>query len=179
MPRYARSRSTKFRARKPFRRTSKPVGLRSRRSYRPSYGRRRMTRTRKTIPRRRVLNLTSVKKRDVMLPSTAVPPTEAAIGSLPILTAATYTLLWEPTWRNLYTPQSLQPTNPTSQRTSSTCFFVGVKDKIEISTTNGQAWQWRRIVFTAKGLLPIAGAYRDYTAREVEVSSGNVYPTAG
>jgi len=109
-----------------------------------------------------------------MLPSTAVPPTETAIGALPIDVGSQYTLLWEPTWRQLYTPHQGRPSNPPAARTNTTTFFVGIKEKIQISTTNGQPWQWRRILFTAKGLLPIDGPYRDYTSRAVELSNESI-----
>lgn len=110
-----------------------------------------------------------------MLPSTSVPPTESSIGALPIdVDQQQYTILWEPTYRPLYTPHPNKPSSPPSSRTSTTCFIVGIRENIQLATTNGQPWQWRRIIFTAKGLLPITGAYRDYTARTVELSNESI-----
>lgn len=36
-------------------------------------------------------------------------------------------------------------------RTASTCFMRGLKERIELRTNSGLAWQWRRITFTMKG----------------------------
>lgn len=105
-----------------------------------------------------------------MIPSTSVPPTEENFGSLPISATEPYALLWQPTHRNRYTPINNNPTNSSAARNSTTCFFVGIKESIDLSTTNGQAWLWRRIVFTYKGLLIPATNYRDYATREVELS---------
>lgn len=116
----------------------------------------------------------STKKRDTLLPSTAVPPTESAIGSTPIGVGDYYTLLWEPTARDRYNQTPDLATNPSNARTASSCFFVGVKEKIQISTTNGQSWNWRRIIFTAKGPI-IPGNYRDYTTREITLSNSSTY----
>lgn len=108
-----------------------------------------------------------------MLPSTIVPPTETGIGALPITIADGATILWQPTFRDLY----VNPTDitavidPTPQRTATTCFFRGIKETIEISTSDGTPWTWRRIMFSYKGLL-IGDAYRDYASRQVEVGTG-------
>lgn len=104
-----------------------------------------------------------------MLGSTAVPPTEIAIGALPIDVGSQYTLLWEPYYRHLYEQPLSSSNKPPAARQSTTCFAVGVKETIEISTTDGNPWQWRRIVFAAKGVI-IPGAYRDYTTRTVELA---------
>jgi len=126
------------------------------------------------MSRKGILNLVAVKKKDTLLPSTAVPATEAGIGSLPIGVGDDYTLLWEPTARERYTPTEDFPTAPANARSASTCFFVGVKEKIQVNTTNGQNWTWRRVIFTAKGPI-IDGNYRDYTERSVDLSNGTTY----
>lgn len=42
-----------------------------------------------------------------------------------------------------------------STRTSSTCYIRGLKEIINIQTSSSVPWQWRRIVFTMKGLVQL------------------------
>jgi len=46
-----------------------------------------------------------------------------------------------------------------STRTSTTCYMRGLKENIELSTSTGTAWQWRRICFTFKSfdIISVAG----------------------
>lgn len=38
-----------------------------------------------------------------------------------------------------------------ADRTATTCFMRGLKERIQIQTSSGMPWQWRRICFTMKG----------------------------
>lgn len=65
-----------------------------------------------------------------------------------------YTLLWSPTARTAdvgsiagFGTKYLQ-----ASRSSTTCFMRGLREAIEVQTTTSLPWQWRRIVFTMKGL---------------------------
>lgn len=39
----------------------------------------------------------------------------------------------------------------TADRTATTCYMRGLKERIQIQTSTGMPWQWRRICFTMKG----------------------------
>lgn len=63
------------------------------------------------------------------------------------------TLLWCPTKRERLTsdtPGSVPNVADDATRTSSTCFYRGLKEKYIISTNGSSAWRWRRICFTFK-----------------------------
>ena len=90
-------------------------------------------------------------------------------------------LMWEITTPSCGNPRAenatpLQPTSPLPCSCAVSCIllFCWGKGKIQISTTNGQAWTWRRIIFTAKGTI-IPGAYRDYSQRSVTLSNNTTY----
>lgn len=105
---------------------------------------------------RRVLNVSSTKKRDLMLSySNVISPRNDANTSyalspafLQAVTGPTQNLFafaWCATARN-----STTTTEPTD-RNSLTCYMRGLKERIEIQTNSGVPWQWRRICFTRKG----------------------------
>lgn len=78
----------------------------------------------------------------------------AAGGSGPaVFTANTgATFLWLATARD-FTAGTNQGVNVSLQsaRTATTCYMRGLKEQIEIQTSSGLPWQWRRICFTSKG----------------------------
>ena len=107
--------------------------------------------------RKRILNLTSVKKRDTMAPA------ENNLAPLGV---------WVPTQTNIV-PDVAKPGNvvrfhfwPATARTSvtniatdspskrqqSTCFLVGIKEETHFEIQTGTPWEHRQIVFSAKGL---------------------------
>lgn len=57
-----------------------------------------------------------------------------------------------------------------SARTSTTCYFRGVSEKIRIQTSSGLPWFWRRITFRAKNPVFLAYAAADSPS---SVNSGN------
>lgn len=104
--------------------------------------------------RKRILNITSKKKKDTMLPWTGEQNSNVTGASGPRTFNASdglITLLWCPTKR-----QRLTSDNPTSApnvaddatRTASTCYYRGLKEKYIVRTTGSAAWRWRRICFT-------------------------------
>lgn len=68
------------------------------------------------------------------------------------ITRTPYVFPFCPTARNLI----IDSTNANNmineaQRTSTSCYMVGYKETIEIQISDGTPWQWRRIVFLARG----------------------------
>lgn len=120
------------------------------------------------MSKRRILNTTSLKKRDTMLcytnstsasqsGSNSYQQAPAVInGGLPDSTAAAF--LWCATTRDntLNTAGGLGNRFTQATRTSTTPYMVGLSEKIEIQCNTGMPWQWRRICFTMKGLPLVA-----------------------
>lgn len=90
-------------------------------------------------------------------PATYTPAEAVMAGSY----VEGYQFLWCATARTSTKAQGL-PSTPSPQdestRTATTCFMRGLKERVEISTNDGLPWQWRRIVFTMKGLWPLITA---------------------
>ncbi|WGD01129.1 MAG: capsid protein [Genomoviridae sp.] len=147
---YAKRRSYSSRARRPIKRTA-------RRTPRRSYVKRRSTTRRRPMGKKQVLNLTSVKKRDNMLSysQAGVTPTKGPL----ILTGNTvypglgaFICPWVATARDMDSASGIPNTTlMASNRTSSDCFMVGLKETIRIETKSSLPWYWRRICFTFKG----------------------------
>lgn len=99
-----------------------------------------------TSSRKRILNISSVKHRDAMIPSN-----NASLGFQQILDGDI--VLWCATARNLEqgtTPASLY-VDPNATRNSQRVFWRGLKERIEITTSDASPWFWRRVCFTMKG----------------------------
>lgn len=137
---------------------------------------------------RRILNVTSIKKRDTMMcwtnstsaaqKGSTTYTTNAAIvnGSTP--DSDTQTFLWNATARDntiAFGGALGNKFNP-STRTSTSCYMVGLAEKIEIQCNTGMPWQWRRICFTMKGsqLVPNNSASGTAFSNAIETSSGYV-----
>jgi len=118
------------------------------------------------MTKKRILNLTTVKKRDNMQAvSNATYPGSGAIVNGPAyipantsanqLTNTPVVMLWNATARDLIGPSgALHPRAYEAGRTSTTPYMVGLREVIEIQTATGLPWQWRRVCFTFKGPLP-------------------------
>jgi len=113
------------------------------------------------LSKRRILDMTSIKKRDVLVPTTNATldpllPSEALPAILgsgrptpPRTPAYTYVLPWIPTYRQ---PTTVGNTNTTKNNmTTGNPYYKGLSENITISVTGGIPWQWRRICFTYKG----------------------------
>lgn len=70
-------------------------------------------------------------------------------GDVPTMT------LWCPSARELREIFENDRSTVPSGREETTCYLVGLKEKISILTNSSQPWRWRRIVFTHKGPLPL------------------------
>jgi len=121
------------------------------------------------MSRKRILNITTVKKRDNMMPYTNMitpqgTPDGTYVAQAAIIGGQTSgdvnvnhprCILWRPTGRDVTTNTgTVLPRVVESARTSSTPYMVGLREIVELQSGNGVPWQWRRICFTFKGSLP-------------------------
>lgn len=143
--------------------------MRSRYSRRTRrYGRRSATRRARTVSRRvairrrrprlsrrRIMNMTSVKKSDTMVPGT-VNTTNGAIvgGNVTVNAGSGYTsFIFSPTARRLPSANAALNNifnyyNSTANRTSSLCYAKGFSERIRFAYDNQTSWAWRRVVFS-------------------------------
>lgn len=119
------------------------------------------------MSRKAILNATSEKKRDKMLPwtnSTSSSQSGSSTFSLnpAVLTGGTADpglFLWCATARDntINTSAGKGTKFDVSTRTASTCYMVGLAEKIQIQCSDGLPWEWRRVCFTAKGGPTLGG----------------------
>ncbi|ASH99161.1 capsid protein [Giant panda associated gemycircularvirus] len=158
LSRYRPKYSGAYRGRRPVRAKVSP----RRRSYgKKKYGGRKMS-------SKKILNVTSRKKRDDMSPYyvtykadgtlVAGPGSITAIGTQ--TGASSYNnrvsgYIWCPTARDFSTSSGggKGTTADLATRTASICYMRGLKERIEIQTSSGAPWQWRRICFRFRGNL--------------------------
>lgn len=152
MPTYRRSKKPPYR-----RRYVKYGGYKPRRSSYVKKRPYRRTPIRRKMPQKRILNLTSTKKRDTMLGysnSTAANQSGSTtyLAQPAVVTGinANACFVWCATARAA--SDGTGPGVPIEQatRTATTCYMRGLKEKIEIQCSDGLPWQWRRICFTTK-----------------------------
>lgn len=108
--------------------------------------------------RKNVLNITSRKKQDTMLPWTNATASSVSGGTTftnqaaVLVGGSTYIFPWICTARDNTlvngTPASIFHQ---SSRTATECYMRGLKERIQVQTNSGMPWQWRRICFTLKG----------------------------
>lgn len=136
------------------------------------------------MSKRRVLNITSRKKSDTMMIYTNVIAPRNDLNTdyttaAAILTGGAsgnnndpYIFLWSPTARDYDTNTADNgKITDNASRTAQTCFMRGLKENCHIQVNNGVPWEWRRIVFTCKGLwisLPATSSQAYYS----ETSNG-------
>lgn len=106
-----------------------------------------------SVPRKRVLNLVSRKKRDDMISYTNIilgtsPSNSFATGPAFLQGGRTYVIPWICTARSL---RAADNTNNTiaerAARTATDCYMRGLAERIQVQTSSGAPWQWRRMVF--------------------------------
>jgi len=146
-------------SRKP-RRSYRKSGSKRRSSARPSRytaKTRRYTRKPRTS-KRKLVDMTSVKKRDTMIVASAgginpdpkvitVTGRIAQLGYGTVDASGIHVILFNPTHRWLV------PNNAAYQayRTSTRPFLKGLLERVELNPTDGSTWWWRRIIFAIKG----------------------------
>lgn len=96
------------------------------------------------MTRRRILNVTSRKKVDTMLPVVVQEDATTTVG--PWSSAVPLMCLFIPNARQTRT----SITNP-AVRNSSDIFAVGYKEKVQVTVNGGGTFMWRRVVFYLKG----------------------------
>lgn len=109
------------------------------------------------MTKKRVLNIASTKKQDNMVCTTNITPGSATGGvtytNQPAILSGgfTYIMPWLATARNAQIDG--RPGYPIEKatRTSDVCYMRGLKERIQLQSNNGTAWQWRRICFTLRG----------------------------
>nr|QJB18625.1 MAG: capsid protein [Genomoviridae sp.] len=129
--------------------TRKRFGGTRRRSYPTT--RRRYTK-RRGMSRRKIVDITSTKKKDNMQCFTNIRAGQDTDGGtlfasdVPTLEGGRmYIMPWIATARRAEGAAPLQ-----ASRTKTEVYWRGVKERVQIQTNNGTPWQWRRICFTAK-----------------------------
>nr|QTE03612.1 MAG: capsid protein [Gemycircularvirus] len=152
MPRYYQKRRSYSYAKKKTS-TKRAKAQPRRRSYaRKKYGGKLST--------KRILNMTSEKKRDKMMTYTNVTQSaqtgSGTFNATPaIITGGSspFVSVWCATARDNTTSTTGRIGNKfdVATRTASNCYMVGLKESIEIQIADGLPWQWRRICFTYKG----------------------------
>jgi len=83
----------------------------------------------------------------------------ATVGPASVSGAAPSVFLWCATGRDNTTSNAAAQGSVylDDTRSATTCYMRGLKENIEIQTSSGLPWQWRRITFTFKGLAPYIG----------------------
>lgn len=155
------------------RRTSRRTGRRRHRIVRRTT--KRVSRPRRMMSRRRILNISSTKKKDNMLiytnviaarnPTNTTYTTNAAVlvgGS-----SEEYAFPWCPSAREIHTG-----TTDEVNRNTSHVYARGLKESLEINPTSNRPWQWRRIGFYSKGLMP---AFQGSTSQFLYQETSNGY----
>lgn len=87
-----------------------------------------------------------------VVPSTPLATTVTASNRV-ISGASSDVIVWVATARDK--ALSGEDQQATSRRTAQTCYMRGLKERVTLVTNSGASWKWRRICFTAKGLLPL------------------------
>lgn len=104
--------------------------------------------------RKRILNVTSRKKQDNMMPAYTNPTStvqEVVQGPITLLASdGIARVLWNATQRSRATESTGNPAtvDDMSTRTATTCFMSGLKERVMIETSGSGQWIWRRICFT-------------------------------
>lgn len=132
------------------------------------------------MTKRRVLNIASRKKSDTMMCYTnvIVPRNDlnttytnnaaTLVGNSETIIEDPYIFLWNASARDMDSnnnPGVIGSVGNRAIRTAQTCYMRGLKENIHIQVNNGTPWQWRRILFTAKGLtdsIPSAIGFQKY-----------------
>lgn len=107
--------------------------------------------------RKRILNVTSRKKKDTMQPTAGEQSTAADPPTLGprrfVASDGQIMVMWCPTKRRRDTfgsPGNVPTVDDPACRTATECFYRGLKERINISTSGSSSWRWRRICFTFK-----------------------------
>lgn len=111
------------------------------------------------MSKKRILNLTSRKKRNGMLTWTNTSSVDGAsvtpgVGNLVVNGRDALEMIWCPTGMDLYPTNGTATVAQTPLRTATTCYMRGLSENIRIQSSSGTPWFHRRICFTYKGPAP-------------------------
>lgn len=110
------------------------------------------------MTKKRILDLTSVKKRNGMLSVTNTTDVglsrPLASGRAVVNGRDVATFVWLATAMDLSASGSTNTVAQRAARTASSCYMVGLKETMTIQTSSGIPWFHRRICFTFRGLNP-------------------------
>lgn len=131
------------------------------------------------MSKRRVLNVSSRKKRNGMLSWSNTSGTGA---SQPVQSGPAYVngngtgfFLWNATANDLNSGNGAYNTiSQESQRTSTTCYMRGLSEHIRIQTSSGLPWFWRRICFGFRGSFPAASDSSTQTPRNYQDTTNGI-----
>lgn len=133
------------------------------------------------MSRKRILNITSRKKRNGMLcvtnsGTTGVGTSTFTNGALYVNGSSGGWVLWAATAQDLNDGSStLGTVAEMAQRTASTVYMRGLSEHIKIQTSSAIPWFWRRIVFRLKGNANFQG----YTSPPPNLTGPYYDSTAG
>lgn len=129
------------------------------------------------MSKKRVLNLTSRKKRNTMLSYANTSTSNGGVvtagpGPLVVNGVTGYVGIFCPTAMDLTNDANVPNTIIYDQfRTSRTCFMKGFSEHLRIQTNSGVPWYWRRICFTAK-----SDDFLQYASGEVGLVDTSGFP---
>ncbi|AMH87707.1 capsid protein [Pteropus associated gemycircularvirus 8] len=132
------------------------------------------------MSKKKILDLTAIKKRDAMLVSTnitlASPSGSTSFNNNGAVLGPnrTYFIPWIATWRDNSTVSGGAQTGTrfdTATRTATTCYMRGLKEQIYFIQNDGSQWMWRRICFKYRGPVVYQQSKAGYTLA-VETSNG-------
>lgn len=110
------------------------------------------------MSKKRVLNVTSTKKRNGMLSysnTTSAGLTRALAPGIAVVNGRDGgTFLWLATAQDLSASGSTNTVAQSAARTATTCFMRGLKEGLTVQTSTSIPWTHRRICFTFRGLNP-------------------------
>lgn len=129
------------------------VSYKRRSKSRKPYAKKKKYAKRKPMTAKRVANIASVKKSDTM--GTISIRADGNTYREPFVMNGdlTYIMPWIATWRNFQavSNNTLRGARQDPTRSATSCYMRGLKEILQLATSDGQAWQWRRICFTMKG----------------------------
>lgn len=132
------------------------------------------------MSKKRILNITSRKKRDTMLTWSNTSATGTSIAprqdAAYINGSTGGAFVWVPTARDLVIGADLAQVANESARTATTCYMRGLSEHLRIQTSTGLPWFHRRICFTYKGIDPFRRTFTGDTGTpQTYLESSNGY----
>lgn len=142
------------------------------------------------MTRKRILSLTSRKKRNTMLTysNSTSAGAQGTVAQQPLTVAGGTTdsailawVMFRPTAMDLFDPsQTPGSIINTAQRTATTCYMRGLSENIRIETSSGNPWFHRRICFCAKNPVFYAASASDPSGTERSaIASGALETSSG